>query len=88
MTIMTYRYYVIVFNCSDKIELYYLLLLISGPGPGRYSLPSTVGYIDHDISKHKKPAYMFGKRLLDPGMARNPTVSIANGAALTVRFVM
>lgn len=34
-----------------------------GPGPGRYGLPSTTGYIQHDYTKHMKPAYSFGHRL-------------------------
>ncbi|XP_071486674.1 ciliary microtubule associated protein 1A-like [Diadema antillarum] len=34
-----------------------------GPGPGRYGLPSTCGYIKHDFSKHMKPAHSFGHRL-------------------------
>ncbi|XP_013384679.1 outer dense fiber protein 3 [Lingula anatina] len=34
-----------------------------GPGPGRYGLPSTLGYIDHDFTKHMKPAHSFGQRL-------------------------
>ncbi|XP_005994969.1 ciliary microtubule associated protein 1A [Latimeria chalumnae] len=31
-----------------------------GPGPGRYGLPSTVGYINHDFTKYTSPAYSFG----------------------------
>ncbi|CAB1413575.1 unnamed protein product [Pleuronectes platessa] len=30
-----------------------------GPGPGRYALPPTVGYINHDITKPSSPAYSF-----------------------------
>merc|ERR1712071_135505 len=36
---------------------------LRGPGPGRYGLPSTVGYRGHDFTKHRKPAYPFGQRL-------------------------
>lgn len=36
---------------------------LRGPGPGRYKLPSTCGYIGHDFTNHQKPAYSFGKRL-------------------------
>jgi len=36
---------------------------VAGPGPGRYGLPSTVGYRQHDFTKHMKPAYSFGGRL-------------------------
>ncbi|XP_058472132.1 outer dense fiber protein 3-like protein 2a [Solea solea] len=28
-----------------------------GPGPGRYALPPTVGYINHDFTKPSSPAY-------------------------------
>jgi len=34
-----------------------------GPGPGRYGLPSTCGFNQHDFSKHMKPSYSFGHRL-------------------------
>ena len=34
-----------------------------GPGPGRYFLPSTVGFQQHDVSKKMEPAYSFGRRL-------------------------
>nr|XP_039270797.1 outer dense fiber protein 3-like [Styela clava] len=34
-----------------------------GPGPGRYGLPSTVGFKGHDFTKHQKPSYSFGMRL-------------------------
>ncbi|XP_076801282.1 ciliary microtubule associated protein 1A-like isoform X2 [Clavelina lepadiformis] len=34
-----------------------------GPGPGRYALPSSVGFKTHDFTKHMKPAYSFGHRL-------------------------
>lgn len=56
-----------------------------GPGPGRYGLPSTCGYIKHDFTKHMKPAYSFGNRLensmfgkdISPGPAHfiNPTIT-------------
>ncbi|XP_070542717.1 ciliary microtubule associated protein 1A-like [Ptychodera flava] len=56
-----------------------------GPGPGRYALPSSVGYIKHDTTKHMKPAYSFGQRLENsmfrkdcspgPGYYINPRVS-------------
>lgn len=35
----------------------------TGPGPGRYALPSTCGYNRHDITKKMSPAYSFGGRL-------------------------
>uniref|UniRef100_A0A3Q3G0B8 Outer dense fiber of sperm tails 3-like 2a n=1 Tax=Labrus bergylta TaxID=56723 RepID=A0A3Q3G0B8_9LABR len=34
-----------------------------GPGPGRYALPPTVGYINHDFTKPSSPAYSFHSRL-------------------------
>ncbi|XP_002157290.3 ciliary microtubule associated protein 1A [Hydra vulgaris] len=37
----------------------------TGPGPGRYALPSTCGYHNHDFTKKISPAYSFGHRLGD-----------------------
>ncbi|XP_014662383.1 PREDICTED: outer dense fiber protein 3-like [Priapulus caudatus] len=37
-----------------------------GPGPGRYALPSTVGFNTHDFTKHMNPAHSFGHRLENP----------------------
>ncbi|KAF3701039.1 Outer dense fiber protein 3-like protein 2 [Channa argus] len=34
-----------------------------GPGPARYALPPTVGYINHDFTKPSSPAYSFHSRL-------------------------
>ncbi|XP_049917601.1 outer dense fiber protein 3-like protein 2a [Epinephelus moara] len=34
-----------------------------GPGPGRYRLPPTVGYINHDFTKPSSPAYSFHSRM-------------------------
>ncbi|XP_061650518.1 outer dense fiber protein 3-like protein 2a isoform X3 [Phyllopteryx taeniolatus] len=34
-----------------------------GPGPGRYALPPTVGYVDHDVTKPSGPAYSFRTRM-------------------------
>ncbi|KAJ3613745.1 hypothetical protein NHX12_019991 [Muraenolepis orangiensis] len=34
-----------------------------GPGPGRYALPPTVGYINHDVTKPSSPAYTLHGRL-------------------------
>lgn len=36
-----------------------------GPGPGRYALPTGVGYVKHDFSKKMNPAYSFGQKLSD-----------------------
>ncbi|CAL1575784.1 unnamed protein product [Knipowitschia caucasica] len=33
-----------------------------GPGPGRYALPPTVGYMRHDFTKPSSPAYTFHSR--------------------------
>ncbi|XP_023282544.1 outer dense fiber protein 3-like protein 2 [Seriola lalandi dorsalis] len=33
-----------------------------GPGPGRYALPPTVGYINHDFTTPSSPAYSFHSR--------------------------
>ena len=35
----------------------------TGPGPGRYALPTTTGYQKHDFTKRCYPAYSFGTRL-------------------------
>ncbi|KAG9273765.1 outer dense fiber protein 3-like protein 2 [Astyanax mexicanus] len=34
-----------------------------GPGPGRYALPPTIGYVNHDYTKPSSPAYSFHSRL-------------------------
>lgn len=34
-----------------------------GPGPGRYALPPTVGYINHDVTKPSSPAYSLHSRM-------------------------
>ncbi|KAJ3598897.1 hypothetical protein NHX12_032860 [Muraenolepis orangiensis] len=34
-----------------------------GPGPGRYSLPSTIGFIGHDFTKPTSPACSFHGRM-------------------------
>ncbi|KAL7876497.1 hypothetical protein AOLI_G00114600 [Acnodon oligacanthus] len=34
-----------------------------GPGPGRYALPPTIGYINHDYTKPSSPAYSFHGRM-------------------------
>ncbi|KAI8486550.1 PREDICTED: outer dense fiber protein 3-like [Branchiostoma belcheri] len=36
-----------------------------GPGPGRYALPTNVGYIKHDFTKRMNPSYTLAKRLED-----------------------
>ena len=39
--------------------------LCTGPGPGRYALPSTIGFIGHDFTKPTSPAYSFHGRMSD-----------------------
>ncbi|KAM4709885.1 protein CIMAP1D [Discoglossus pictus] len=34
----------------------------TGPGPGRYNLPPTVGFVGHDYTKFSSPAYSFHGR--------------------------
>ncbi|MFT7818800.1 hypothetical protein Z043-107073, partial [Arapaima gigas] len=34
-----------------------------GPGPGRYSLPTTVGVVNHDFTKPSSPAYSFHSKM-------------------------
>lgn len=43
--------------------LFLLLVSLSGPGPGRYTLPPTVGYVNHDCTKPSSPAYSFHSRM-------------------------
>ncbi|XP_076828174.1 outer dense fiber protein 3-like protein 2a [Brachyhypopomus gauderio] len=35
----------------------------TGPGPGRYALPPTIGHVNHDYTKPSSPAYSFHSRL-------------------------
>ncbi|XP_054835310.1 outer dense fiber protein 3-like protein 2 [Eublepharis macularius] len=35
----------------------------TGPGPGCYSLPPTVGFVNHDYTRFTSPAYSFHQRL-------------------------
>ncbi|XP_061457498.1 protein CIMAP1D [Rhineura floridana] len=35
----------------------------TGPGPGCYSLPPTVGFVNHDYTRFANPAYSFHQRL-------------------------
>nr|XP_054586082.1 outer dense fiber protein 3-like protein 2b [Nothobranchius furzeri] len=36
-----------------------------GPGPGRYGLPPTIGFIGHDFTKSSGPAYSFHARTIN-----------------------
>lgn len=42
------------------------------PSPARYTLPTTVGYKDHDVRKQRNPAYSFGLRLHDKSHGQSP----------------
>ncbi|XP_055304842.1 outer dense fiber protein 3-B-like [Sitodiplosis mosellana] len=42
------------------------------PSPARYSLPTTVGFNNHDIRKNRMPAYTFGLRLQDKDAFTTP----------------
>ncbi|XP_057313914.1 outer dense fiber protein 3-like [Hydractinia symbiolongicarpus] len=35
---------------------------MNGPGPAKYKLPGTFGYMYHDATRKKMPAFSFGKR--------------------------
>ncbi|KYO42603.1 outer dense fiber protein 3-like protein 2 [Alligator mississippiensis] len=39
--------------------------LVPGPGPGRYSLPPTIGFVNHDYTRLTSPAYSLHRRLDD-----------------------
>lgn len=46
-------------SCMSK----FLCHLSPGPGPGRYRLPPTIGFIGHDFTKPACPAYSFHGRI-------------------------
>ena len=48
-----------------NVVMRYSESLRTGPGPGRYALPTGVGYVKHDLSKRVYPAYSFGQKLSD-----------------------
>lgn len=51
-------------GCITDITLLFLpLLFLTGPGPGRYALPPTVGYVNHDVTKPNSPAYSLHSRM-------------------------
>lgn len=41
------------------------MCVFEGPGPGRYGLPPTVGFIGHDFTKPTSPAYSFHGKMTD-----------------------
>ncbi|XP_013918145.1 PREDICTED: outer dense fiber protein 3-like protein 2 [Thamnophis sirtalis] len=52
---------------SPKIEA-----LLTGPGPGCYSLPPTIGFVNHDYTRFTSPAYSFRQRLDNLGLPQSP----------------
>ena len=48
------------------LQMVKLPICYTGPGSGRYSLPTCVGHRGHDPTKKCMPQYSFGKRLENP----------------------
>ncbi|XP_026542871.1 outer dense fiber protein 3-like protein 2 [Notechis scutatus] len=46
--------------------------LETGPGPGYYSLPPTIGFVSHDYTRFTSPAYSFRQRLNNRGLPQSP----------------
>ncbi|KAG8454711.1 hypothetical protein GDO86_001072 [Hymenochirus boettgeri] len=44
---------------------------VTGPGPGRYNLPPTVGLVGHDYTKFSSPAYSFHGRTSNSAQAES-----------------
>ncbi|KAG7225898.1 hypothetical protein INR49_014326, partial [Caranx melampygus] len=53
------------------------------PGPARYALPPTVGYINHDYTKPNSPAYSFHNRVPLVPMDSSPGPRYHVGAKVT-----
>lgn len=49
---------------ADLLE-YEVSSVTAGPGPGRYGLPPTIGFVGHDYTKPTCPAYSFHGRMTD-----------------------
>uniref|UniRef100_A0A3P9NZV2 Outer dense fiber of sperm tails 3-like 2a n=1 Tax=Poecilia reticulata TaxID=8081 RepID=A0A3P9NZV2_POERE len=47
-----------------------------GPGPARYALPPTVGYINHDFTKPSSPAYSFHGRMSTQNLTTNLMIKL------------
>ncbi|XP_053149178.1 outer dense fiber protein 3-like protein 2 [Hemicordylus capensis] len=45
----------------------------TGPGPGCYSLPPTVGFVNHDYTRFTSPAYSFHQRLNNSIHVKDPS---------------
>ncbi|XP_066503143.1 outer dense fiber protein 3-like protein 2b [Hoplias malabaricus] len=59
---------VIAYQCTlvmSEWSLFIFHISLKGPGPGRYALPSTIGFIGHDFTKAMSPAYSFHGRMSD-----------------------
>lgn len=56
----------------DKVLYCCAVVSLTGPGPGRYALPPTVGYINHDFTKPSSPAYSFHSRLSSASEFQHP----------------
>ena len=50
----------LVIYSFQSVNAFYLY---TGPGPGRYTLPSLTGLQGHDCTKKAHPSYSFGLRL-------------------------
>jgi len=58
-----------------------------GPGPAKYYLPSTVGYLNHDATKNKKPGYVFGLKTVNKGdTKRSPGPAAYSVADRSTRY--
>lgn len=60
--------YVKIVSQCDLIVFFFIVILLPlspGPGPGRYGLPPTIGFIGHDFTKPTSPAYSFHGRTSD-----------------------
>lgn len=51
--------------CCHSSYLLNVFLGTAGPGPGRYGLPPTIGFVGHDYTKPTSPAYSFHGRMTD-----------------------
>lgn len=40
-------------------------IFLSGPGPARYALPPTIGFMRHDLTKPMSPAFTFHSKMSD-----------------------
>ncbi|XP_029469408.1 outer dense fiber protein 3-like protein 2 [Rhinatrema bivittatum] len=58
----------IISSCSTPVRSHtgaVIQIMWPGPGPGRYSLPPTVGFTSHDYTRFTSPAYSFHGKLSD-----------------------